>query len=330
MTKQPHQRRVTVVVALLTVYIVWGSTYLAIRIGLDGWPPFMLAGSRFVAAGSALWLFGLWRKQPLPQSWPQLRTVIISGLLMLTCGNAGVVWAELYVASGMTAVIVATVSLWMMLLEALRPGGERMTWAKFGGAVVGLVGVSVLMAPHLSNSHNSPSGSWDKALLGQFILLGASLSWAMGSIYSKHAPMPRSNIMGSAVQMLAAGVALFVMAGSTGEFAQFDLSRATGAPLFALLYLIALGSCVAFTAYTWLLRHTSPALASTYAYVNPVVAVILGTLVLDEPVTPYLIAGSFLVIASVLAIQHARMRLAATERAVSSTKTAAEVDGATY
>lgn len=308
MTKQPHQRSATIGVALLTVYIVWGSTYLAIRIGLDGWPPFMLAGSRFVTAGLVLFFFGSWRKEPVPQSWPELRTLIISGLLMLTIGNAGVVWAELYVASGMTAVIVATVSLWMMFLEALRPAGERMTWAKFGGAVVGLVGVTVLMAPHLANGHSG------KALLGQIILLVASLSWAAGSIYSKHAPMPRSNIMGSSVQMLAAGMALFIMAGSSGEFALFDSRRATGAPLVALLYLITLGSCVAFTAYTWLLRHTSPALASTYAYVNPVVAVILGAMVLDEPVTLWLIAATALVVASVLIIQQARMRLLAAKR----------------
>lgn len=312
MTEKLKKRGVTVVVALLTIYIVWGSTYLAIRIGLDGWPPFLLAGSRFVTAGLVLLLVGYWRGEPLPQSWPQLRTVVISGLLMLTIGNAGVVWAELYVASGMTAVIVATVSLWMMALEALRPGGERMTWAKFGGAIVGLVGVAVLMAPHLSNGQNG------KAFLGQIVLLGSSLSWAIGSIYSRHAPIPKSNIMGSGVQMLAAGIALFIMAGSTGEFAQFDSTRALGAPLLALLYLITLGSCVAFTAYTWLLRHTSPALASTYAYVNPLVAVMLGALVLNEPVTRWLIAGTVLVISSVFVIQQARMRLVAQSRIVSS------------
>ena len=315
--------RIAVIVALLTVYLVWGSTYLAIRVGLDGWPPFLLAGSRFVIAGALLLLFGCLRKEPLPRSWPQARTVMITGVLMLAMGNAGVVWAELYVASGVVALIIATVSLWMMALESLRPGGERMTWAKFGGALLGLSGVALLMAPNLSNNHTN-----DQALLAQIILLGTSLSWAAGSIYSKHAPMPKSTIMSSGAQMLVAGFVLCVLAAATGEFAEFRLERAAGAPLWALLYLIVFGSCLAYTAYMWLLRHSSPALASTYAYVNPVVAVILGALLLNEPVTAWLIAGSVLVLASVFVIQHARMRLAARRRMVSTVSAMPEVKSA--
>lgn len=303
-----HHGKTAVLSALLIVYLVWGSTYLAIRLGLDGWPPFLLAGCRFITAGLIMLGLGWWRKEPMAWSWAQLRTVIITGIFMLAIGNAGVVYAELYVASGVVALIVATVSLWMMGLEALRPGGERMSWAKFGGAILGLGGVAALMAPNLTNGHN------EKAFMAQMLLLGSSLAWAGGSIYSKHAPMPTSTIKSSAGQMLSAGITLMFMAYGAGEFSKFDSSRAFGAPLWALLYLIIFGSCLAYTAYAWLLRHSSPALASTYAYVNPVVAVVLGALFLDEPVTAWLMVGSVMVLVSVFVIQHARMRLAARHR----------------
>jgi len=305
MTQPQRGQSLKVAVALLTVYLVWGSTYLAIRIGLDGWPPFLLAATRFITAGLLLLMFGFLRHEPLPTAWLQWRTLIITGVLMLTIGNACVVWAELYVASGMVAVIVGTASLWMMLLDAMRPKGERMTWAKLAGAILGLAGVAVLMAPQLANGGN------DHALWGQLVLLGGSLSWAFGSVYSKHAPMPRSNVVGSGVQMLVAGFVLFVLATATGELASFDGHRVLGAPLWAVSYLITFGSCVAFTAYSWLLRHTGPALASTYAYVNPVVAVLLGTMLRHEPVTHGLLLGSALVLLSVFAIQRARVKLAA-------------------
>ena len=182
---------------MLTVYIVWGSTYLAIRVGLDGWTPFMMGATRFIIAGFVLMLLGWRRHESFPKSWPELRTASVAGFLMLTLGNGGVVWAEQYVTSGMTAVIIATVSLWMMGLESLRPGGEPMSWAKFLGAVIGLAGVATLMADELFNGHDK------NIFIGQLLLLVASLAWAAGSIYSKHAPMPKSTLMGSAVQMLA-------------------------------------------------------------------------------------------------------------------------------
>ncbi len=304
--KDKSKNSLAVLIALLTVYIVWGSTYLAIRIGLDGWPPFMLGATRFIVAGIILWFLGWRRKESFPKKWVELRTAIIAGFLMLTLGNGMVVWSEQYVTSGMTAVIIATVSLWMMGLESLRPGGEPMSWAKFFGAVIGLAGVATLMADELFNGRDA------NVFIGQLALLGASFAWAAGSIYSKHAPMPKSTLMGSSVQMLAGGFALLILAGYNGEYTEFDASAAlSGRSLWALIYLTIFGSCIAFTAYTWLLRHSSPALASTYAYVNPVVAVFLGAIILDEPVTMKLILGSALVLLSVFVIQRARMRLAA-------------------
>ncbi len=307
--KNKSKSSAAVLVALLTVYIVWGSTYLAIRVGLDGWTPFMMGATRFIIAGFILMLLGWRRHESFPKAWPELRTAFFAGFLMLTLGNGGVVWAEQYVTSGMTAVIIATVSLWMMGLESLRPGGEPMSWAKFFGALIGLLGVAILMAGELFNDHNR------NVFIGQLFLLAASLAWAAGSIYSKHAPMPKSTIMGSAVQMLAGGFALLIFAGFSGEYTKFDSNDAfSGRSLWAVIYLTIFGSCIAFTAYTWLLRHSSPALASTYAYVNPVVAVFLGAMILDEPVTVKLIVGSVLVLLSVFVIQRARMQLAARKK----------------
>ncbi|MDZ7292259.1 MAG: EamA family transporter [candidate division KSB1 bacterium] len=301
-TPSPKTPKLAILAALLIIYLVWGSTYLAIRIGLEGWPPALMAGTRFVIAGALLLVVGRLRHEPWPQSWAQIRTVTIAGILMITIGNFSVVWAELFVPSGMTAVIVATVSLWMIILEGLRPNGEPVTLAKLFGVIIGLTGVAVLMMPELNG------GQSRNALVGQFGLLLGSLSWAAGSIYTRHAPIPKSTTIGSALQMLAGGLVLLFISEIRGEFAEFEFALIVGKPLFAIAYLIVFGSAIAFTAYIFLLHRAGPALASTYAFVNPVVAVILGTIILDEPVTPWLLAGTVLVILSLAVIQQAKLR----------------------
>ncbi len=298
----PPTLQLAVLSALLIVYLVWGSTYLVIRIGLEAWPPALMGAVRFTSAGGLLLLWGKFRREPWPSAWPQVRTVVIAGVLMMGAGNFSVVWAEQYVSSGMTAIIIATVSLWMIVLEGLRPGGERVTLMKVIGVMIGLAGVAVLMAPELRNGQNP------NAVIGQIGLLLGSLSWAAGSIYTRHAPGPKSHIMSSALQMLAGGSALFLLAGIRGEFAGFELARLAGKPLWAIAYLITFGSALAFTAYIFLLHRAGPALASTYAFVNPVVAVILGALILNEPVTTGLIIGAALVILALIVIQQAKLR----------------------
>jgi len=298
----PPTSRLAVLSALLIVYLVWGSTYLVIRIGLEAWPPAIMGAVRFTLAGCLLVLWGRLRREPWPSAWPQVRTAAIAGVLMISAGNFSVVWAEQYVPSGMTAVIIATVSLWMIMLEGLRPGGERVTLMKVLGVTIGLAGVAVLMSLELRNGQNR------NAVIGQIGLLLGSLSWAAGSIYTRHAPGPKSHILSSALQMLAGGFGLFLLAGIRGEFARFELARLAGEPLWAMAYLIVFGSALAFTAYIFLLHRTGPALASTYAFVNPVVAVILGALILNEPVTIWLIVGAALVILSLIVIQQAKLR----------------------
>jgi drug/metabolite transporter (DMT)-like permease len=172
------------------------------------------------------------------------------------------------------------------------------------GVAIGLGGVAVLMAPELNGTPNK------NALLGEMGLLIGSLSWAAGSIYTRHAPIPKSNTMSAGLQMLAGGFILLCISALSGEFPKFEFARISGKPLLAVAYLIIFGSAIAFTAYTFLLRHAGPALASTYAFVNPVVAVVLGSLILDEPVTSWLLAGSTLVIISLGVIQQARLRKA--------------------
>lgn len=302
MTAATPTSKFAILAALLIVYLVWGSTYLFIRIALAAWPPAMLGGIRFVAAGMLLLLWAALRREPWPKVGRQIRAVAIAGVLMITGGNFSVVWAEQYVPSGMTAVIIGTVSLWMIVLEGLRPGGERVTLLKLIGVAVGLAGVAVLMTPELRNgqSHN--------AMRGQIGLLFGSLSWAAGSIYMRHTPTPKSPLIGPGLQMLAGGAGLLSLAGIRGEFMAFDWARVIGKPLWAMAYLTVFGSALAFTAYIFLLHRTGPALASTYAFVNPVVAVLLGTLILDEPVTIWLLMGTVLVIVSLIIIQQEKLR----------------------
>jgi drug/metabolite transporter (DMT)-like permease len=302
MDEQVKVSKRNIALALLVVYLVWGSTYLAIRIGLEAWPPALMGGARFTVAGMLLLMWGRFRNEPWPNAAVQIRTVAIAGILMFSVGNFSVVWAEQFVPSGMTAVIIATVSLWMIILEALRPGGERLSLAKMLGIAIGLGGVAVLMAPELNGAQNQ------NALLGQVGLLIGSLAWAAGSIYTRHAPIPRSNTISAGMQMVIGGLLLICLSGLIGEFESFAWHKVGSKPFWAMIYLTLFGSALAFTAYTFLLRHASPVLASTYAFANPVVAVVLGTIILDEPVTAYLLAGSILVIIALVVIQQARAR----------------------
>lgn len=294
-------RRWAVALALGIVYVVWGSTYAAIRVALEGFPPFLLGAARFLTAGTLLFLFALAAGHPLP-SRSQFKGAAIVGVLLLCLGNGGVVWSEQHVASGLAAVIVATVPLWMVGLDALHPRGERVATAVVLSSALGLSGVGLLMAGGLVLGRGA--GFW----LGILALLGASFSWALGSIYARHAEKPTSYAVYTAVEMLAGGAALTLVASARGEWARVDPAAILGAPLWANLYLVLFGSLVAFSAYVWLLRAAPPALVGTYAYVNPVVALLLGILLFDESFDRWTLAGSGLVLVSVLLTQLARVR----------------------
>ena len=248
------------VCAFLALYLIWGSTYFVIKLGVQAWPPMLLAGLRFVIAGTLMFGWLRWRGVPMPTA-KEWRACAIVGFLLLSCGNGGVTIAEhLGVASAVAALAIATVPLFALLFGLI--WGQRTTGLEWGGIVLGLVGIGLLNLGH--NLQASP--------LGAVLVLLAAASWAFGSMWSRHLSLP-SGAMASAAQMLIGGAVLLAGSVASGE----RLEQAPDAAgWFALAYLTLLGSIVAFSAYLYLLKHVRPAAATSYAYVNPVVAVLLG------------------------------------------------------
>jgi len=285
----------TIWTALGAVYVIWGTTYLAIRVVNETLPPLLSASVRFLVAGSLLYAWAIRRgdregDRPTRVQW---RSAAIVGTLLILGGNGGVVLAEKTIPSGIAALLVALVPLWMALLDRLFFGGHLRARAVlgliagFGGAALLLLGSEV---------------SGDVDLLGMLFVVGASLSWAIGSLYSRKAPLPMRPFVGVGMEMLVGGVALAVAGIVTGELEQVHVSEFSRASLLGLLYLIVFGSWVGFTAYLWLLRAARTSLVSTYAYVNPVVAVFLGWLLLDEQVGLRTIVAGGVIVASVALI----------------------------
>ncbi|MEO8226134.1 MAG: drug/metabolite exporter YedA [Gemmatimonadota bacterium] len=296
MPDQPSRARV--LAAFAAIYIIWGSTYLAIRIAIDTVPPFVMAGTRFVIAGTALYAWARARGAAAPTR-PQLLGAIIIGMLLLTSGNGAVVWAEQRVPTGLTALLVAMVPVWTVLVEWLRPGGTRPAARVIMGLLVGFGGVILLVAPGqiAGGAHVDP--------IGALALMGGSLSWSIGSVYSKRAALPPSPQVATAVEMLAGGTGLLLAGVLSGEFGQVHPSAISGHSLLAVLYLIVFGSLVAFSAFVWLLRVSTPARVSTYAYVNPAVAVLLGWAFAGETLTGRTLLAAGVIVAAVVLITSA-------------------------
>ncbi|NWA04367.1 drug/metabolite exporter YedA [Pseudomonas gingeri] len=262
----PRRFPLPLIGAFFALYFIWGSTYLGIRIGVESWPPLMMGGIRFVIAGSLLYAYQRWRGVPAP-TWRQWKAAGIIGVLLLSFGNGAVTLAEhTGVASGVAALTVATVPLFTLLCGYF--WGARNTGLEWAGIVLGLIGIALLNMG--SNLQSSPFGA--------VLLLLAAATWAFGSVWSKHLPLPPGG-MASAAEMLVGGVVLLLASLIRGE-------RMTQMPStegwLALLYLIVFGSIIAFNAYMYLLKHVRPAAATSYAYVNPAVAVLLGILFADE------------------------------------------------
>ncbi|MFE7632495.1 EamA family transporter [Kitasatospora sp. NPDC057518] len=276
--------------ALLVVYIVWGSTYLAIRVAVETMPSFLSASARFLTAGLLLAGYLLVRQGPagLKVTRRQLASSALVGLLLLTGGNGLVVLGETSVPSGLAALLVAAVPLWMVVLTAF--GGDRPKPAELAGVLLGLVGLGVLSAPAIGGSIEPG---------GVILIIGATLLWATGSFVSKKIPMPGNVLAASAYQMLAGGLGDLLVGVGRGEQHGVDLGAVSGRSWLALAYLVVFGSLLAFTAYAWLLRSAPLTLVATYAYVNPVVAVLLGWLILAEPLTGPTLAGGAIVVAGV-------------------------------
>ncbi|MGH7896203.1 MAG: EamA family transporter, partial [Candidatus Binatia bacterium] len=261
--------------ALLVVYVVWGSTYLAIRIAIETLPPFLMASTRFLVAGSLLFLWSVRRGDRVGDrpGWPQWRAAAIVGAALLLGGNGGVVWAEGRIASGVAALLVATLSLWMALLAWLSEG-ERPSRV---GLPLGFGGLALLVGP-VETTGIDPAGV--------VVCTLASLSWAAGSLYARRAALPARSLVATGMEMITGGGWLLLAGLLTGELGRVRPEAFSAASVVAFAYLVLMGSLVAFSAYIWLLRAAPTTLVATYAYVNPVVAVGLGWLFAGEPVTP--------------------------------------------
>ena len=288
--------RAQLVLAFVAVYVVWGSTYLFIRFAVETLPPFLMGGVRFAVAGAILYLWAKVRGEPTPAR-VEWRGAAIAGLFLLLGGNGAVVWAEQRVPSGITALLVATVPVWMVLLDWLRPGGMRPRSGVFVGLALGLVGLGLLVGRGALGADSQGAD-----LAGAAVLLVGSILWATGSLYVRHSHHPSSAIMANAVQMLAGGGALLIVGLAAGELGRFDLAAASTRSLLSLLYLVVAGSLIGFTAYTYLLQVTTPAKASTYAYVNPVVAVLLGWAFAGEAITARTLVAAAVILAGVAII----------------------------
>lgn len=284
-----------VLLAFGIVYFVWGSTFLAIRVGVREVPPFLLAAMRFLLAG--IFLFGWMRLRGAPN--PSRREWLSATLLALLIfvGDYGMVfWAETRVPSGVTAVMMATIPVFMALSEIFFLGTQRLTLRLAVALLIGIGGVAVLV------SHSLGLGDSSLDTAGAIALIVGSISWSVASALTRKLPLPASKPMSSGAQMLCGGVLLTLVAGSLGEFRGFHPAAVSRTAWIALAYLVAAGSIIAFTAYVWLIHHESPTKVGTYAYVNPVVAVGLGYFFAGEPLTARTLVGSLLVLVSVVVI----------------------------
>ena len=297
-----------VIAALLIVYVVWGSTYLAIAVMIETMPPLLAAGVRYGTAGGIMLAVLAARARLRPSAEPaeratgaHWRSAFIVGGLLLLGGNGGVVLSELFIPSGIAAVLVATVPIWMAVFDAAmtrrRPSG-----LVIGGLFAGIAGVAVLVVPVAGIKGLDP--------LGVGLVLGATISWAAGSIYARRAPLPRSGLLGTGMEMVAGGVALVIAGTLLGEIGRTDIGAFSTRSIVAIVYLVLFGSIVAFTAYTWLLAHVAVATVATYAYVNPIVAVALGAIFLSEPITPRTLIAAAIIIGAVIAMVSGRARSA--------------------
>lgn len=286
--------------ALLVVYFIWGATYLGIRYAVETIPPFLMAGTRFLLAGTILFIWRRSAGDPAPSRGQWLRATIV-GLLLLLGGNGLVSWAEKNVASGVAALIIGSAPLWMTAMEAMRPGGVRPNWLSLLGLGMGFGGIAVLVGPSLL--HGAQGGSQQ---LGIVLLLFAALFWSIGSIYSRSADLPKSSLLSTSIEMLAGGTGLYLAGTFSGQWHQLVLANIAMRSWLGLVFLTIFGSMVGFTAYAWLLRNAPVSLVATYAYVNPLVAILLGSIFAQELLTVRILFAAIMIIGSVVLITVAR------------------------
>jgi len=294
-SQSPTPQRWQIITAFAAVYLIWGSTYLGIRLAVETIPPFMMAGSRAIVAGAILYAWARLRGATKPEFAHWRGAAIVGGLLLLG-GNGLLSWAQQRVPSGVSALIIGSVPLWMILLEWLWHRGPRPTVSIISGLIVGFVGLGFLVASgRLSNGAAIN-------LSGAAVLLLAAFLWAAGSLYSRRARLPSSQLQAAAMEMLTGGALLMLAGGVTGEWTRFTPAHVSAHSWLAWCYLVTFGSLIGFTAYVWLLQVASPAHVSTYAYVNPLVALFLGWALAGEQITSRTLLAAAAIILAVIII----------------------------
>lgn len=294
---RPRPSRALIILAFAAIYVLWGSTYLAIRYAIDTLPPFLMAASRFLIAGTILFAWAAVSGERIRDALSEWPKALLLGGMLLLAGNGGVTWAEKYIATGLAALLVASEPLWVVMLNwgitRRRPNAKVLL-----GVFVGLAGVALLV----SDGFGKSDASANMSLVSAGVVLLAGFSWAAGSVYANHRPIKASTSMASGMQMLGGGLLLLVLAVVAGDVPRLNLAKASWVSIGAVCYLVVFGSLVAFTAYSWLLRNVTPARAATYAYVNPVVAVLLGWSLASEPLTLRMLIAAAIIVGSVVLI----------------------------
>jgi drug/metabolite transporter (DMT)-like permease len=279
-----------ITLCFLAVYLVWGSTYLAIRYAIETLPPLLMAGARYVAAGAALYAWGMRDgARPTLRNW---REALLLGAFFFLGGNGAVVWAEQRIPSGIASLLIATMPLWVVLLDWLRPGGARPHPLVTAGVVIGFGGLLLLMS-------QSGTDSTGIDMAGAVVLVGGALCWAIGSLYALGADLPRSLPLASGMEMLAGGVLLTLGGLAGGELGTLRLDAISTRSVLAFVYLVVFGSIITFSAFRYLVDAVSPSRVSTYAYVNPVVAVVLGWLLAGETISARTLTGAAVIVGAV-------------------------------
>ncbi|MCC7204208.1 MAG: EamA family transporter [Phycisphaeraceae bacterium] len=294
-TKGTGERHLpTLIASFICIYVVWGSTYLAIRLAVDTLPPFLMAGSRFLLGGLILYGLTRWRGAPRPtgRHW---RSAVLIGTMLLFGGNGLVTWSEQWTPSGITALIIGSTPMWFVVLDWLLFSGTRPTPAKVAGLIVGFVGLTMLVGPRGLAEQGLPG--WPA-----LVILIASGIFACGSLLSRRVEQAPGLLQSAAMQMVCGGGVMAVIGLLAGEAHRVDFSRASASSLWAWVYLVVIGSLIAYSAFVYMLRHAAPATVSTYAYVNPIVAVFLGWLILDEPMSPRVVLAGALIVVAVAGI----------------------------
>jgi len=288
-----------VVLAYIAVCILWGSTYLAIRIGVSELPPTIFAGIRFTIAGALMFGYAIFKGLSMPKNISEVFKISIVGIFLLVGGNGALVWAETRISSGVASLMVATVPLFMALIEALLPSKSKLNGKGWLGLFIGFIGVSFLVL-----------SDWNKALIdttGMSLLIISALSWASGSVYSKSFTSSAATISNIAIQMLSGGICLSIIGTFLGEFSRVHF---TNKGLGALLYLVVFGSMIGYSCYIYILQKWPAAKAGTYAYVNPMVAVMLGAIFLGEAISIKIILATITILGGVILVQTSKLKVA--------------------